>query len=85
MGAIAFEHLDVGQLARLFFHHDSGESASGEAGGEQNDKEKFRAHRNQVETANRVVVLSNRAGQQFPTARIRKIFTRKSTRAREAK
>jgi hypothetical protein len=68
--AIAFEHLDVRQLARLFVHHDSGESASSETNGEQKNKEKFKAHRNQVETVNRVVVLLNRARQQFPTARI---------------
>jgi len=43
--AIAFEHLDVRQLARLFFHHDSGESASSETNGEQKNKEKFKAHR----------------------------------------
>jgi hypothetical protein len=54
----------------LFFHHDSGESASSETNGEQKNKEKFKAHRNEVETVNGVVVLSNRARQQFPTARI---------------
>ena len=68
--AIAFEDLDVRQLARLFFHHDSGESASSETNGEQKNKEKFKAHRNEVETVNRVVVLSNPARQQFPIARI---------------
>jgi hypothetical protein len=68
--AIAFEDLDIGQLARSFFHHDSGEGASGETNGEHNNKEKFKAHRNQVETANRVVGLSNPARQQFRTARI---------------
>jgi hypothetical protein len=68
--AIAFEHLDVRQLARLFFDHDSGESASSEANGEQKSKEKFKAHRNEVETVNGVVVLSHPARQQFPTARI---------------
>ena len=68
--AIAFEDLDVRQLARLFFHHDSGESASSETNGEQKNKEKFKAHRNEVETVNRVVVLSNPARQQFPTAQI---------------
>jgi hypothetical protein len=83
--AIAFEHLDVRQLARLFFHHDSGGSASSETRGEQQNKEKFKAHRNEVETVNRVVVVSTPARQQFPTARIRKIFTRNSTSAREAK
>jgi hypothetical protein len=68
--AIAFEDLDIRQLARSFFHHDSGESASSETDGEHNNKEKFKAHRNQVETVNRVVGLSNPARQQFPTARI---------------
>ena len=68
--AIAFEHLDVRQLARSFFHHDSGEIASSETNGEQNNKEKFKAHRNEVETVNGVVVLSTPARQQFPTARI---------------
>jgi len=68
--AIAFEHLDVRQLARLFFDHDSGESASSETNGEQKNKEKFKAHRNEVETVNRVVVLSNPARQQFSIARI---------------
>lgn len=68
--AIAFEHLDIWQLPGSFFHHDSGESASGETNGEQNNKEKFEAHRNQVETVNRVVGLSDPARQQFPTVRI---------------
>jgi hypothetical protein len=68
--AVAFEDFHVRQLARSLFHHDSGESASSETSGEKKDKEKFKAHRNQVETVNRVVVLSNPAGQQFPTARI---------------
>ena len=70
VNAITFEHFDVRQLARLFFHHDSGESASSETNGEQKNKEKFKAHRNEVETVNGVVVLSNPARQQFPTARI---------------
>lgn len=39
--AIAFEHLDVRQLARSFFHHDSGESASSETNGEHKNNEKF--------------------------------------------
>ena len=68
--AIALEHLDIRQLARLFFHHDSGESAPSETNGEQKNKEKFKAHRNEVETVNGVVVLSEPARQQFPTARI---------------
>jgi hypothetical protein len=68
--AIAFEYFDIRQLARSFFHYDSGESASSETNDKQNNKEKFKAHKNQVETANRVVVLSNPARQQFPTARI---------------
>ena len=46
---IAFEHLDVRQLARSFFHHDSGEHASSEINSEQKNKEKFKAHRNEVE------------------------------------
>ena len=45
VNAIAFEHLDIGQLARSFFHYDSGESASSETKGEQNNKEKFKAHK----------------------------------------
>src|SRR4051794_23100969 len=59
MDAIAFEHLDIGQLARSFFHHNGSESASGETNDEQNNKKKFKAHRSQVETVNRVVVLSH--------------------------
>jgi hypothetical protein len=70
VNAVAFEHLDIRQLARSFFHHDSGESASGKASGKQNNKEKFKAHKDQVETVNRVLVLSNPTRQQFPTARI---------------
>jgi hypothetical protein len=68
--AIAFEDFDKGQLAGSFFHHDGGESAFGETNDEQNNKEKFKAHRNQVKMVNRVLGLSNRARQQFPTARI---------------
>ena len=60
---MALEHLHIGYLARSLFHHDSGESASGETSSEQKNKEKFRAHRNEVETVNRVVVLSNPACQ----------------------
>lgn len=60
--AIALEDLDIRQLARSFFHHDSGKSASGKANGKQDNKEKFKAHRYQIETDNRVVGLSNPAG-----------------------
>src|SRR4051812_31063989 len=48
--AVAFEHLDIRQLARLFFYHDRRESASSETNGDQQNKEKFEAHRNEVET-----------------------------------
>ncbi len=70
VNAIAFEDLDIRQLARSFFHNDSGKGASGKSGGKQNNKEKFKAHKDQIETINRVVGLSNPAGQQFSTARI---------------
>jgi Family of unknown function (DUF5670) len=81
--AIAFEHLDVRQLARLFLHHDSGGSDSNEINGEQKDKEKFKAHRNEFETVNRVVVLSNPAHQQFPTgANLENLYAQFDPRAR---
>src|SRR5436190_9702179 len=45
VNAVAFEHLNVGQLPRTFFHYDRGESTSCETHGEKKDDEKFGAHR----------------------------------------
>ena len=66
MDAGAFEHLDERHLPRPFFHYDSRGRAAGENGGEEEDKEKFYTHKNEVGSVNGVVVVSNPDRQLFP-------------------
>lgn len=63
--ARAFEYLHERHLPRPFLDDDSRGNAAGENGGEEEDDEKFDTHRNEVETVNRVVFVSNQDRQLF--------------------
>jgi hypothetical protein len=70
MNPLAFEHFDIGQLARLLFHDDGGKRAPGKNGDEKQTDDEFSAHKEPPWTKSAVLIFSTPICEQFIRTRL---------------